>query len=106
MTGVSISGVGHWGNSRAKTAIDCGEPLSPLQLLLARSALVEAAAHLTRAPAQVASLPDTAAHRREQIKLQGALANALMHTKGYAATEKASLDQARDASGTHARDKR
>jgi len=63
---------------------------------LARSALAEATAQLSRALAQVATLPDTAAHRREQIKLQVALANASMHTKGYAATEtKASLEQAR-----------
>lgn len=63
---------------------------------LARSALVEAAAQLTRALEQLATLPGTAALRREQIKLQVALANALMHTKGYAAPEtRASLDQAR-----------
>jgi class 3 adenylate cyclase/predicted ATPase len=66
------------------------------QRSLARSALVEASAQLNRALAQVTTLPGTAALRREQIKLQVALANALMHTKGYAAPEtKASLDQAR-----------
>jgi predicted ATPase/class 3 adenylate cyclase len=64
------------------------------QLSLMRSALVEAAAQLTRALEQIATLPGTPALRREQIKLQVALANALMHTKGYAAPEtKASLDQ-------------
>jgi len=63
---------------------------------LDRSALVEAAAQLTRALEQIATLPGTRALRRERIKLQVALANALMHTKGYAASDtKASLDQAR-----------
>jgi class 3 adenylate cyclase/predicted ATPase len=66
------------------------------QRSLGRSALVEAAVQLTRALAQIAELPDTAALRREQIKLQVGLANALIHTKGYAAPEtKASFDQAR-----------
>ena len=65
------------------------------QRSLARSALIEAAAQLTRALAQIAALPGTVDLRREQIKLQVGLANALMHTKGYAAPEtKASLDQA------------
>ena len=49
-----------------------------------------------RALAQIAVLPDTPALRREQIKFQVALANALMHTKGYAASDtKESLNQAR-----------
>ena len=66
------------------------------QLSLARSALREAAAQLTRALSQLETLAGTPALRREQLKLQIALANALMHTKGYAAPEtKASLDQAR-----------
>jgi len=66
------------------------------QRSLTRSALVEAAEQLTRALAQIAALPGTAALRREQIKFQVALANALMHTKGYAAPEtNASFDQAR-----------
>ena len=61
-----------------------------------RSALVEAVGHLTRALDQIAALPATPALRREQIKLQVALANALMHTKGYASSDtKKSLDQAR-----------
>ena len=65
------------------------------QRSLARSALIEAAEQLTRALDQIATLPGTAALRREQIKLQVALANTLMHTKGYAAQEtKAALDQA------------
>jgi class 3 adenylate cyclase/predicted ATPase len=66
------------------------------QRSLERSALVEAAAQLTRALALIASLPATPVLRREQIKLQLALANTLMSVKGYAAAEtKASLDQAR-----------
>ena len=66
------------------------------QRSLARSALVEAVAQLTRALAQIAALPATPALRREQIKLQVALANALMHTKGYSSPEmRASFDQAR-----------
>jgi class 3 adenylate cyclase/predicted ATPase len=63
---------------------------------LARSALVEAAEQLTRALGQIATLPGTAAVRSEQIKLQVALANALMHLKGYAAPEpKSAVEQAR-----------
>jgi class 3 adenylate cyclase/predicted ATPase len=66
------------------------------QRSLERSALVEAAVQLRRALAQIATLPGTAALRREEIKFQVGLMNALMHTKGYAAPEtKASLDQAR-----------
>ena len=55
------------------------------QRSLERSALVEAVAQLTRALDQIATLPGTPALRREQIKLQVALINPLMHTKGYAA---------------------
>jgi len=63
---------------------------------LARSALVEAAEQLTRALDQIASLPATPALRREQIKLQVALINPLMHVKGYAAAEtKAAVERAR-----------
>jgi class 3 adenylate cyclase/predicted ATPase len=66
------------------------------QRSLQRSALVEAAVQLSRALAQIATLPGTAALRREEIKLQVGLVNALMFTKGYAAPEtKTSLDQAR-----------
>ena len=66
------------------------------QRSLERSALIEAGEQLICALAQFATLPATPALRREQIKLQVALANALMHTKGYAAAEtKASFDQAR-----------
>jgi class 3 adenylate cyclase/predicted ATPase len=66
------------------------------QRSLARSALVEAAEQLTRALDQVATLPGTPILRREQIKLQVALVNSLMHIKGYAAPEpKAAVEQAR-----------
>jgi predicted ATPase len=66
------------------------------QRSLARSALVEAAEQLTRALDQIATLPGTPVMRGEQIKLQVALVNALMHVKGYAAPEpKAAVEQAR-----------
>jgi predicted ATPase/class 3 adenylate cyclase len=66
------------------------------QRSLDRSALIEAAEQLTRALGQIAVLPSTAALRSEQIKLQVALANALMHTKGYASPEtEASFEHAR-----------
>ncbi len=66
------------------------------QRSLERSALIEAATQFTRALDQVATLPETPALRREQIKLQVGLANALYHTKGMAAAEtKAAFDQAR-----------
>jgi predicted ATPase len=66
------------------------------QRSLARSALLEAVAQLTRALTQIAALPRTSRLRQEQINLQVGLTNALMHFKGYAAPEtQASLDQAR-----------
>jgi len=66
------------------------------QQSLARSALVESVEQLTRALDQVASLPATPVLRSEQIKLQLALVNALMHVKGYAAPEpKAAVEHAR-----------
>ena len=66
------------------------------QRSLERSALVEAEAQLTRALDQIATLPATPALRREQIKLQVALINPLMHVKGYAAPEtKAAAERAR-----------
>ncbi len=66
------------------------------QRSLERSAVVEAMEQLSRALGQLATLPGTPTLRREQIKLQLAFANALMHAKGYAASEtKASLDRAR-----------
>jgi class 3 adenylate cyclase/tetratricopeptide (TPR) repeat protein len=66
------------------------------QRSLAHSALVEAVEQLTQAIEQIATLPETAALRREQIKLQVALMNTLFHVKGYAAPEtKAAAEQAR-----------
>jgi class 3 adenylate cyclase/predicted ATPase len=66
------------------------------QRSLARSALVEATVQLIRALSQIATLPGTPVLRGDQIKLQVALVNALMHTKGHAAPETiASLDRAR-----------
>ena len=66
------------------------------QRSLERSALVEAVALFTRALDQVASLPPTPALRREQIKLQVGLANALYHSKGFAVAEtKSAFNQAR-----------
>jgi predicted ATPase len=66
------------------------------QRSLASSALVEAEAQLTRALAQVEALPATPALRRQQIELQVAFVNALMHTKGYAAPQtKAAVERAR-----------
>src|SRR5262249_27358696 len=60
------------------------------------SAYVEALEQLTRALAQIATLPATPALRRDQIRLQVALMNALYHVKGYAAPEtKAALQRAR-----------
>jgi tetratricopeptide (TPR) repeat protein len=65
------------------------------QRSLERSALVEAIQQFARALDLIAGLPVTPALRREEIKLQVALSNALMHNKGYAASEtKASLDRA------------
>ena len=66
------------------------------QRSLERSALVEAAAQLTRALDQTATLPATPKLRREQIKLQVALITPLIHVKGYAAPEtKAAVERAR-----------
>ena len=62
---------------------------------LARSALVEAVVQFTRALDQIAALPTTPALRRQEIKQQVGLANALMYTKGWAAAEtKAAFDHA------------
>ena len=66
------------------------------QRSLERSALVEAAAQFTRALDQIATLPATPALRREQIKLQVALINPLIHIKGHSAPEtKAAAERAR-----------
>ena len=61
-----------------------------------RSALVEAAEQLGQALEQIATLPSTSDLRREQIILQVALLNTLMHVKGYGAPEtKAAVAQVR-----------
>jgi predicted ATPase len=66
------------------------------QRSLERSAYVEAVQQLTRALAQIATLPATPALRREQIKLQVALINTLLYVKGSAAPEtKAAEEKAR-----------
>jgi class 3 adenylate cyclase/predicted ATPase len=66
------------------------------QRSLERSALVEATEQLTRALAQIATLPSSPELRREQIGLQVALITPLMHVKGYAAPEtKAAAERAR-----------
>jgi class 3 adenylate cyclase/tetratricopeptide (TPR) repeat protein len=66
------------------------------QRSLARSALVEAVEQLTRALAQIATLPTKRELRREEIKLQVALITPLIHVKGYAAPEtKAAAERAR-----------
>ena len=57
------------------------------QRSLERSALVEAAAQLTRALDQIATLPATPTLRRQQIRLQVALMTPLVHLRGYAAPE-------------------
>jgi hypothetical protein len=58
--------------------------------------LKEAAEQLSRAQSLLGTLPATAERRREQIKLQIELSNALIHTKGHASPEtKASFEQAR-----------
>ncbi len=57
------------------------------QRSLARSALLEAITQLSRALAQITTLPSTPDLRREQIRLQVALINPLIHIKGYAAPE-------------------
>jgi len=66
------------------------------QRSLERSALIEALAGITRALDQIATLQETPALRREQIKLQIALITPLMHVKGHAAPEtKAATERAR-----------
>jgi tetratricopeptide (TPR) repeat protein len=63
---------------------------------LARSAIVEACEQLNRVLDLLTNLPQTSASRPQQLKLQIALANALMQVKGYAAPEpKAAFEQAR-----------
>jgi tetratricopeptide (TPR) repeat protein len=80
--GLTEKAVGLWGKAGQRS--------------LSGSALVEATAQLHRALVLIATLSGTTALRAEQIRLQVALANALMHIKGYSAPEtKASFEQAR-----------
>ena len=65
------------------------------QRSLERSALIEAVAQFTRALDQLASLPGTPALRRDQIRRQVGLANALFHTKFGVTETRAAFDQAR-----------
>ena len=66
------------------------------QRSLERSALVEAVEQLTRALAQIATLPTTPALRREADQAPDRPHNPLIHVKGYAAPEtKAAAEQAR-----------
>jgi class 3 adenylate cyclase/predicted ATPase len=66
------------------------------QRSLARSALTEAVAQLSRALDQIATLQSTPALRAKQIELQVALINPLMHVRGYGALEtKAAGERAR-----------
>ena len=77
------------------------------QRSLDRSALVEAAAQITQAIAQIATLPPTPALRSEQIKLQVALITPIIHVKGYAALEtKAAAESADRTSGSAGRNTR
>ena len=57
------------------------------QRSLSRSALLEAVEQLTRALNELSTLPGTPALRQKEIRLQAAVINALMHTKGYSAPE-------------------
>jgi class 3 adenylate cyclase/predicted ATPase len=66
------------------------------QRSLQRSALVEAVAQFKRTLGLLGTLPGSAAVRREQIKIQIGLVNAVMHAHGHGAREtKEALDQAR-----------
>jgi predicted ATPase/class 3 adenylate cyclase/DNA-binding response OmpR family regulator len=63
---------------------------------LLRSATVQALFHLARARELIDALPSTRALRRDEIKLQVLLANALMPTRGHSAPEtKAAAERAR-----------
>jgi predicted ATPase len=57
------------------------------QRSLARSALTEAVAQLTKGLDQLSSLQETTALRREKLKLQVSLANGLMLVKGYSSPD-------------------
>ena len=66
------------------------------QRSLERSSLVEAIEQLTRALAQIETLPSSPALRQEEIKLQVALVPPLLNVKGFATAEtKAATERAR-----------
>ena len=66
------------------------------QRSLERSSLVEAIEQLTRALAQIETLPSSPALRQEEIKLQVALVPPFLNVKGFAAAEtKAATERAR-----------
>ena len=65
------------------------------QRSLAQSALVEAVEQLSRAISQIATLRSTPELRREEIKVQVALINSLIHVKGYASPETKSAVEGR-----------
>ena len=67
------------------------------QQSVARSALIEGVAQLGKALGQIATLPTTALLRREEIKLQVALASALFHVKGYTSPETIAAFERADA---------
>lgn len=57
------------------------------KLALSRSALTEAKKQITQALQLIAALPENDSRRREQLRLQIALARTLLEQKGYAAIE-------------------
>ena len=67
------------------------------QQSVARSALIEGVAQLRKALRQIATLPTTPVLRREEIKLQVALASALFHVKGYTSPETIAAFERADA---------
>ena len=67
------------------------------QRSLARSALIEGVAQLGKALGQIVTLPATPALRREEIKLQVALASTLFHVKGYTSPETIAAFERADA---------
>jgi class 3 adenylate cyclase/predicted ATPase len=70
--------------------------IAAAELALLRSATPQALSHLARARELIDSLPATPALRREEIRFQIVLANALMPTKGHSAPEtKAAAQRAR-----------
>jgi class 3 adenylate cyclase/predicted ATPase len=69
----------------AARAVDCWQEAG--QRAAARSAMTEAAAHLSRGLEVLATMPETAARRSKELDLQTALGRALIAAKGYAADE-------------------